>query len=95
MNLLCFSIFDSAAATYNVPFFMTTKGQALRAFNDLVNDPTSTINKHPEDYSLVYVGDFDTESAIFNTRELGPDRIATARDFTGLNATPLSIAKEG
>lgn len=57
--LQVFSIFDSKAVSYNPPYFMSTKGQALRAFSDLVADPKSSIHAHPEDYSLYCLGEFD------------------------------------
>lgn len=54
-----FSIFDSKAAVYGTPFFMANSAMAIRAFTDLVNDPNSMCAKHPEDFSLFYIGEFD------------------------------------
>lgn len=61
MNLKAFSILDTKADTFNTPFFMKTTGEAVRAFADLANDNQSMINKHPDDFRLFYVGDFDQE----------------------------------
>ncbi|WNK14673.1 MAG: nonstructural protein [Microvirus sp.] len=69
MTLKIFAIYDTKACAYGIPFFMSTEGQARRAFQDLANDNTSNISKHPEDYSLHYLGDFDdTHAEITPTR---------------------------
>ena len=54
-----FSIFDSKAQMFNVPFFMTTTPAAIRSFTDLVNDPNTPVNKHPSDFVLYELGEFD------------------------------------
>jgi len=52
MIMKMFSCYDSKAEAYMQPFFMNAKGQALRAFADLVNDGQSQFSKHPEDFVL-------------------------------------------
>jgi len=54
-----FSVYDSKALIYGVPFFMPTVGGAVRAFSDVCNDPQSTINRHGGDFSLFQLGEFD------------------------------------
>lgn len=66
MNLKAFSILDTKADTFNVPFFMRTTGEAVRAFADLANDPQSNIYRHPDDYRLFHVADFDQELGAFS-----------------------------
>ena len=63
MKLKIFSIFDAKAEAFNTPFFFNMTGQATRAFQDLVADPQSAISKHPEDYTLFEIGEFDTDTA--------------------------------
>lgn len=65
MILNIFSIFDSKAEAYLQPFFMTTKGQAVRAFTDAVNDPKSQFYSHLADYTLFHLGNFDDSTATF------------------------------
>ena len=83
--LLCFAIFDHKAGVYNTPFFMRTKGEALRGFMDLVSDPQTSIAKYPEDFSLFQLSSFVEQSGEFVDADdvLGdhPHRIATALDF--------------
>lgn len=64
MILKAFGILDVKADAYRPPFFMPTLGQATRAFADAANDPQTDISKHPEDYKLVCVGEFDDGSGV-------------------------------
>lgn len=66
-NIMIFAIFDKKAVAYQQPFYYLQKGQALRAFEDAVNDPQTAFNKHPEDYSLFQLGKFDDTSGIINS----------------------------
>lgn len=63
MLLRIYSIRDEKSLSYGTPFFQSTDGLALRAFADLVNDPKSIISKHPEDFSIWFIGTFDDEAA--------------------------------
>lgn len=62
MKTSIFSVFDSKLAVYNTPFFMQREQAAIRSFTDAVNDPQTTLNKHPEDYTLFHIGDFDDDT---------------------------------
>ncbi|QXP07926.1 MAG: nonstructural protein [Arizlama microvirus] len=62
MKLKLFTCYDSKLEAYMQPFFMTTRGQALRAFTDTVNDPSSIFAKHPEDYTLFEIGEYDDQT---------------------------------
>jgi len=59
MKTKMFSVFDVKATAYGTPFFMPTIGMAIRAFTDVAADPQTQINKHPEDYVLYELGEFD------------------------------------
>jgi hypothetical protein len=62
VKLLVFSVFDSKAEVYGTPVFFPTKGLATRAFDDQVNNPESQISKHPGDYTLFCIGEFDMDT---------------------------------
>lgn len=64
MELLTFSVFDSKCVAYMAPFFMNSRGQALRAFQDLSDDPQSMIFKHPADFTLFETGTYDDQTGI-------------------------------
>ncbi len=58
-----FVIFDSKANAYMQPWFLTQDGMALRAFSDCVNDKDHNFGRHPEDYTLFTIGEFDDQTA--------------------------------
>lgn len=80
MLLNVYSIFDVKAKIYSNPFFMSHNGQALRAFSDLVTDSKSMINKHPTDYMLYRLAEFDDNAGIFTALK-NPEFLANAVDF--------------
>ena len=64
MILKMFAIFDNKADVYMTPFFFPATGQAVRAFADLVGDERSTVSKHPDDYKLVLIGEWDDSTGV-------------------------------
>lgn len=61
MILKAYAIYDNKGLIYHAPFFMVSKGQAVRALTDLVNDATTSIAKHPGDYVLYEIGQYDDQ----------------------------------
>lgn len=59
MNLKFFSIRDSKVDAFMRPFIAQTTKEAMRIFEDSVNRPDSGFFKHPDDYSLFELGDFN------------------------------------
>lgn len=94
MVLQIFTVFDSKAEAFMTPFFMTSKGQAIRAFADIVNDRESQMHKHPGDYSLFHLGSFDDSNGAFKT-VIPPVSLGLALEFLSyaapadLTPTPL------
>lgn len=80
MLLQAFTVFDSKAEAYLPPFYMSTKGQAVRAFTDSANDPNHAFHKHPEDYTLFLVGTWDDATAFIHL-EKTPVPIGKAIEF--------------
>lgn len=62
MKLGAYSIFDKLADVYFKPFFVGQDGEAHRMFIDLVNDEKTVLNRHPQDYSLYRIGEFNDNS---------------------------------
>lgn len=54
-----FAVRDTKAENYFAPWFFIQPGQALRQFSDLVNDDSTMLARHPADYSLYEVGEWD------------------------------------
>lgn len=61
-----FSIFDQAAETYSPPFFMPTKGLAIRRFSETAVDKTTQIGMHPMDFTLFIIGEYNDQNGEFS-----------------------------
>lgn len=80
MQLKAYAVHDGKGKYFGLPFFMQNAGMATRAFSDLVNDPQSSVNRHPEDYVLYEIGIYDDQSAIMESKS-PLELIATANQF--------------
>lgn len=65
VELMAYSVYDSKTMVFQTPWFMLSRGAALRGFADLVNDERSSVNKHPEDYSLFEIGKWKDDTGEF------------------------------
>lgn len=61
-----YCLYDSKLEAYLTPFFAPNRGVAMRHFADLVANEDHPFGKHPEDYTLFELGDFDDVTAMFN-----------------------------
>lgn len=59
-----YCVFDQAARAYLPPFILHSDDLAARVFGDAVNESGHQFNKHPEDYSLYRIGDYDDSVAL-------------------------------
>lgn len=64
MIMKVFAVFDTAVSAYLQPFFAPTTGSAIRSLTEAVNDKTHQFNKHPTDYTLFLLGDYDDASGL-------------------------------
>lgn len=53
-----FCVYDSAIELYLTPFYVRTRGEALRMLRDTANDANHAFRRHPQDYSLYYLGQY-------------------------------------
>lgn len=76
-----YAVKDLAVQAFGQPFFTRSKGEAIRSFQDETNSDatTSAIAKHPEDYELYYLGDYDETEGTMHTNM--PELIARAKDL--------------
>lgn len=67
MKLLICSVRDSKADVFGVPFFMASRGHAIRSFSDEVNREAADniYYRHPDDFELFELGEFDDGQADF------------------------------
>lgn len=62
MKLFAYCIYDRKAVIFHAPFFSHADGSAARSFADLANDRSTTVGRHPADYVLYRIGEFDDAS---------------------------------
>lgn len=77
--LKVFAVFDQKASAYLAPFFMPATGMALRAFADTVNDPKTSMYRHPGDFELFELGTFDPSSGRVEAKD-NPEYLIRALD---------------
>lgn len=81
MMLQIFSVRDQAAGAFLPPFFMRSRGEAIRAFSEAVGDPQHQFAKHVSDFTLFCIGDFDDNSGMI--RPVEPVRIISGFECFG------------
>lgn len=84
MKLVCVTVVDHAVENHRQPMFARGVGEVLRSFVDEVNrnDPQNPLFNHPEDYSLVYVADFDDETGVFSVPDGDRRILARGKDVS-------------
>ncbi len=70
MKYKIYSIYDSKSEAYTLPFFYQLDNQAKRTFGDWVNDKEHVFGKHPEDYTLYLMGEFDASSGVTTQQKI-------------------------
>lgn len=78
MKLYLIAIYDKRAQEYSPPQGYPQLGVAERAFTDAVNSPDSHLNKHPEDYSMQLIGEYESETARITPSAEGPKHLMDA-----------------
>lgn len=67
MTLKVYSIFDTKVEAYGVPFFLPNDEAAKRAVMDAATAKNTTLNRHPKDFELWHLCDFnDAEGNFFD-----------------------------
>lgn len=66
MKVQVYCVFDNAVLAYNVPFYARHIGEAVRSFKDLAHDPQSNVARHPTDFSLFALGEYDDATGLFS-----------------------------
>jgi hypothetical protein len=94
MKLNIYTIFDIKAKLYNKPFYMLNDQVAERTARDLLNDEKSDINKHPEDFVLYKIGEYDDNTGIITTLQL-PDMLFRFVDMPREEFTPYKLTEAG
>lgn len=76
MKLQVFAVYDKAIGAFMSPFYCRSRGEALRSFTEACNDEKHNFFRHSADFSLMYLGEFDDSSAMFDCTD--PSRVISA-----------------
>lgn len=75
-----FAVRDIKSQQFGNPNFIHNKGEALRTFADTVNqqDDKNLLNKHPEDFELYHLGEYNTDTGVITA--IQPTAVITASE---------------
>lgn len=59
-----FSVYDSKSEAYGMPMFLRSVAEAIRSFTDAANSSDSMLAKHPADFTLFELGEYDQLSGV-------------------------------
>lgn len=80
-TMAIFSVRDTKVNAFMTPWFAPTKGAAIRSLSDAVNgDKDGPVAKHPGDYILFYVGEFDEVTGQILPL-VAPEQVCAASDL--------------
>lgn len=78
-KLIIVSMFDSKVSAFGPPGFVVHLGEALREWENAVNDPKSNPGKYPSDFQLYQLGEFDNSTGVFTPKT--PELVASALEY--------------
>lgn len=78
MHYLLISLKDRAVNAFQPVGNVRSEYEAFRVFKDLVSQPDTPQNRHPDDYDLYILGTLDDQSGLI-TPEATPRKIADGK----------------
>jgi len=95
-KLIAFSAEDLKTASYLAPFFCAHAGQALRQWEEFLNDPRTIFGRHPMDFRLVEIGSFDDQTGVLDACKphviSAPGALLRKDDSKGSLPRPVGVA---
>ncbi len=89
MKLKMFSMYDMKAEAFITPFFLHNENMAKRAIYDASSMDTHMFSKHPEDYALYHLGEFDDSNGMVES--LLPRNLGLVSQIAGVYAASQPI----
>lgn len=80
MKSKVYAVYDSKAQAFMAPFQTHTRGMAIRMWTDTVNDEKTQFHKHPGDFTLFELGEYDDENGKFENKST-PESCGLAVEF--------------
>lgn len=93
MRLKVYSIYDSVARMYDRPMCFRNDEEAKRSFIDLVENDQTVLARHPSNFSLVSIGEFDDSDASLRPQD-NVYTVMTAIEVAGAKAAEEQLIKE-
>lgn len=69
MKYKVYVVHDSKADAFMMPFFMNEDEQAIRGFQDQVNNPETPFHNHAADYTLFRIGKYSEETGDLESQD--------------------------
>lgn len=66
IHTIC-AVRDRAVDGFMQPIYVPHVGHAIRSFTDEINRADSPMNKHPEDYDLYQLGEYDDSNGLLQS----------------------------
>ena len=85
MKLKVYSVYDQAAKAFTQPFYLHNDGLAVRSFQDNVNHQDSQISKHPDQFTLFLIGEFNDVDGTITCHE--PKSLGTGLQYVNPSET--------
>jgi len=91
MQLCIFAIYDSGVSSWRLPMFGRARGEILRWWTEAVNNAQSDFSKHPGDFTLFHIGNWDDEKCSFDLFK-APVSLGVAVEYIKKEANaPISV----
>lgn len=93
---LC-NVYDQKGKFFTPPYAYRTSEQATRSFADAINDESSYMNPHPEDYTLQHIGTYDDNTGkieLFEITKTLATGVQCVKTTLSENFTPRIVKDE-
>jgi len=84
-KLKMYAVWDNAVGSYSAPHCAVTRGVAVRNFIDYCSKSDSEIAKHPKDFSLFEMGEYDDVTGVVENAA-APVNLGSAASFVAKNS---------
>jgi len=89
-KLSVYAVYDSKVQYFHQPMFMRNKGEALRSWELVANEKDHAISRHPEDFNLFELGEYDDQTGQI-TMHKAPISIGLAAQFKRQDVAPTPL----
>lgn len=76
-----YMVFDAKVKLFSMVFSSQSDAAAVRTFQDALKQGDSLMSRHPEDFSLCRVADYDESSGIVSVVSPGPIEVFHGRNL--------------